>query len=74
MADVPAETPYTRPGAGGTVATVVAALDHTPPGVASVRSTVLPAHTFSGPKMPAGKGLTVTTVVAVAVPQLNVMV
>ena len=70
MVAVPADTPVTMPVLP-TVATVVAVLLHTPPVVASLNPVVAPAQTIAVPVIvPAdGKGLTVTTLIAAAVPQ-----
>jgi hypothetical protein len=70
MVAVPAVTPVTVPVLP-TVATPVAVLLHAPPVAASVKPVVEPAHTIAVPVMlPAdGNGLTVTVVVAAAVPQ-----
>ena len=70
MVAVPADTPVTMPVVP-TVATVVAVLLQVPPVVASLNPVVAPAQTVAVPVMvPAdGNGLTVTTLVAAAVPQ-----
>ena len=70
MVAVPADTPVTVPVVP-TVATVVAVLLHAPPVVASLNPVVEPAQTVAVPVMvPAdGNGLTVTTLVAAAIPQ-----
>ena len=70
MVAVPAATPVTMPVLP-TVATVVAVLLHAPPVVASPNPVVAPAQTVAVPVIvPAdGNGLTVTTLIAAAVPQ-----
>ena len=75
MTDVPALTPVTRPVAL-IVATPVDTLLHTPPAAASVNWVVAVGHTVVVPVIePAlGERLTVTNVVATAVPQLLVTV
>ena len=69
---VPGVTPVTTP-VGDTVA-LPEVLLHTPPGAASTRLIVAATQTTFGPVMvPAlGRGFTVTTRVAAAVPQLLV--
>jgi hypothetical protein len=53
-----------------TVATNALLVLHVPPGVASVKAVVRPTHTLGVPVMPATADVfTVTTLVAVAVPQ-----
>ena len=73
MIDVPALTPVTRPVVL-IVATELVTLLHTPPAARSVNWVVPVGHTVVIPEIdPAlGEGLTVTTVVAAAVPQLLV--
>ncbi len=73
MVDVPAATPVTTPVAL-TVATPVDTELHTPPIAASVKLVVVVGQTTRPPVIvPAtGAGLTVTTAVAAAVPQLLV--
>ncbi len=75
MVAVPAATPLTMQVLP-TVATPVAPLLHTPPVVAFDNVVVLPAHTVAVPVIvpPDGSGLTVTTCVVVALPQLLVTV
>ena len=70
MVAVPAATPVTMPVLP-TVATVVAVLLHAPPVVASLNPVVDPAQTIAvSVIVPAdGSGLTVTTLIAAAVPQ-----
>ena len=70
MVAVPADTPVTVPVLP-TVATVVVVLLQAPPVVASLNPVVDPAQTVAVPVIvPAdGNGLTVTTLVAAAVPQ-----
>ena len=70
MVAVPAATPVTVPVLP-TVVTVVAVLLHAPPVVASLNPVVDPAQTIAVPVIvPAdGKGLTLTTLIAAAVPQ-----
>ena len=71
---VPAVLPVTIPDVPA-VAIVILAECHTPPGVALVNAVVKPAHTLSVPVMPdTPDGLTVTILVAVALPQLPVSV
>ena len=64
------DTPVTLPDPS-TVATPVAVLLHAPPEVVSLKPVTEPTHTVAVPVMlPAdGNGLTVTVVVAAAVPQ-----
>ena len=71
MVFVQAVTPETTP-VGSTVATPVAVLLHMPPVATSVKFTVVPGHRVKSPVIaPAtGSGFTVTTAVAVNVPQL----
>ena len=75
MVAVPAATPVTTPVLA-TVAIPVALLLHAPPVVPLVNVVVPPAHTVAVPVIePAlGKGLTVTTLVTTALPQLLVTV
>ncbi len=75
MVAVPAATPVTTPVLP-TVAMPVALLLHVPPVVALLSVVVLPTVTVAVPVMvPAdGNGLTVITLVVVAVPQLLVTV
>lgn len=75
MVAVPVDTPVTMPVLL-TVAIPAALLLHTPPVVASVKGVVAPVHTVAVPVMvPAlGKGFTVTTAVALPLPQLLVTV
>ena len=70
---MPAAMPVTIPVVP-TVARAVLLLDHTPPPVALLRAVLDPAQTVVVPVIePAlGSGLTVTAVVALAVPQLLV--
>ena len=76
MFEVPTATPVTNPVEEITVATDVFPEVHVPPEDASVSVVVLPTHTDVVPVMaPAeGRGFTVTTFVADAVPQLAVLV
>ena len=71
MVVLPADTPVTLPEPS-TAPTDKVTLLHTPPVAASVKAVFEPAHTIGVPVMvPAfGIGLTVTTWVAAAVPQL----
>jgi alpha-D-ribose 1-methylphosphonate 5-triphosphate synthase subunit PhnH len=75
MVAVPAVMPVTLP-VEPTVATLVEPELHIPPPEPSVTLIIDPAHTLKGPVIvPAsGNGLTVTTVVALALPQLTVTV
>ena len=75
MIVLPADTPVTLPEPS-TVPTEEVTLLHAPPAAASVKAVFAPAHTIGVPVMvPAfGNGLTVTTWVATAVPQLLVTV
>ena len=74
MTDVPALTPVTRPVAL-IVATPGDTLLHTPPAATSVNWLVAAAHSVVVPVIvPALRGLTLTNVVAAAVPQLLVTV
>ena len=70
---MPVEMPVTI-AVEPTVARAVLLLDHTPPPAALLRAVVDPAQTVVVPVIePAlGSGLTVTAVVALAVPQLLV--
>lgn len=72
---VPDKIPDTIP-VGDTVAIAVLDDVHVPPGVVLVSSVVPPVHTVAVPlSVPAsGSGLTVTTCVALAVPQLFVCI
>lgn len=62
MVVMPAATPVTTPVDGFTVAMPGEVLDHVPPGVASFKVIVLPAHTAEGPEIGCS-GFTVTEVV-----------
>lgn len=76
MVTVPAATPDTTP-VPLTVASAVLLLLHTPPVVASLRASVVPAHRAVPPDMFAGAaGMVTTDMVCVtwALPQLVVMV
>ena len=75
MVDVPVATPVTLPEAS-TVATPVVTELQVPPVAASVKDVTEPAHTVEVPAIlpEFGMGLTVTIVVATAVPQLLVTV
>lgn len=55
-------TPVTTPVPEPIVATVVVTLVQVPPEVISLRFVVWPAHTVKLPVIPAGLGLTVTSV------------
>ncbi len=70
---IPAATPVTIPLPEPTVANVVLLLLQVPP-PASLKVTVAPAHTTPVPVIPAGRGFTVTTLIAVAMPQILVAV
>ena len=72
---VPAEMPVTTPNAS-TVPLAGFTLLHTPPAAASERVVVAPTQTVNVPSTAVafGNGLTVTILVAVAVPQLLVTV
>ena len=76
MTVVPLVTPVTKPEVEFTVATPVLTLLHTPPLAASLSAVVTRPHIDGVPVMvPAlGKGFTVNTFVAAAVPQLLVTV
>ena len=65
MFAVPTATPYITPVLALIVPTVGVPLPHVPPVVASVNVKVEPTDTFPGLgiTIPAGNGLTVTTVV-----------
>ena len=71
MIEVPADIPVAIP-VEPTVAIPVDTLLQTPPAVASVSVAVVPGHITGNPIIvpAAGSGLTVTTTVAAAVPQL----
>ena len=72
---VPAAIPVTTPVVP-TVPDAVVTLLQVPPVDVSPKDVVLPAHTFNVPVNAAGvvgNGLTVTTVVAAALPQLFVL-
>jgi len=56
-----------------TVATAGLLLLHTPPVVVVPSDVVAPAHTLAVPVMDDGKGLTVTTIVALHVPKVYVI-
>ena len=75
MVVVPADTPVTEPDVP-TVATPGADDDHVPPEIPSARDVLLPTHTDEEPIMaPAlGAGLTVMVYLAVADPQVFVIV
>ena len=75
MVEVPAARPFTIPKAL-TVAMETAVLLHAPPGAASESVVLKPRHMEAKPVMVPtfGDGLTVTTLVATAVPQLLVTV
>ena len=64
---MPTVTPPTIPVAD-TVATVVGAMLHVPPGRALNSATVLPGHMVARPVM--GPGIPFTVIVAVAVPHV----
>ena len=70
MIVVPGATPVTTP-VGSTVATAVVVLLHMPPVATSVKFILVPGQRVNRPVMaPAtGSGFTVTTAVAVTVPQ-----
>jgi hypothetical protein len=72
IVDVPELTPLTTPDEEPTVATDVVLLLHVAP-EPPLSVVVLPAHTVNVPVI-TGTGLTVTTAVAVTVPQLKVAV
>ena len=76
ITELPADTPVTTPDVEFTVATLVVALLHTPPGIDSVNDCVAPTHTVPAPEIIpiAGNGLTVTGVVADVAPQEPVIV
>ncbi len=61
---MPGDTVVTVPVADPIVATVVLALLHVPPGVAFVSVVGVPIQVASVPPIAAGKGLTVTFLVA----------
>lgn len=65
MTDVPAETPVAMPVLLPIVATEVVPLDHVPPGVTSASVVVSPWQTAKVPVIAAGRGFTVTIVVAI---------
>ena len=67
-------TPVTTPVPAPTVATEVVLLDQLPPVVTSVKVVVVLVVTVNVPAIGAGKRLTVTTLVALALPQLLVTV
>jgi hypothetical protein len=73
MVEVPATRPFTTPETL-IVATLTTVLLHIPPGAASESVVLKPRHTDAVPVMAPGfgEGLTVTTFVAMAVPQLLV--
>ena len=64
MIVVPAEMPETIPVEEPIVAMVVLPLVHTPPVIASLKVTGLPAHVFSTPVIADGIGVTVTVAYA----------
>lgn len=74
MVTVPAATPFTIPVDAPTVAIVLLLLLQVPPLTVEVSVAGVPVHTLDGPLMvPAvAPALTVTVVVATAVPQLLV--
>ncbi len=72
MIAVPAAIPVTTPA--DTVAMAMLLLLQVPPGVLDVRLVVLPTQAVNTPLMESVSGITVTTIVAVAVPQLFVTV
>jgi len=65
MAVVPASTPVIIPLLVPMVATVVLLLVHEPPDVALLSVVVRPTHTLVVPEIAAGRGFTVSTVVAI---------
>jgi hypothetical protein len=71
---VPAAKPVATPVTGFTVATVVLLLVQVPPATGCSRLVLLPTHIFRVPDTTVGDGVTLTTVLAVAVPQLLVTV
>ena len=74
---LPTATPVTTPDVGFTVATLVLALDHTPPELALVSVVVEPTCTDVAPFITdgcAGTSFTVTVFITVFVPQLLVAV
>ena len=75
MVAVPAATPVTIP-VDPTVATDVVPEVHAPPLVPSLNAVVAPAHNVAVPEIVPAPGtvFTVTTVVALALPQLLVTV
>ena len=73
MTAVPADTPLTTP-ADDTVAIAVLLLFQVPPDTLDIRVVVLPTHVVNTPVMGSLSEFTVTTIVAVAVPQLFVTV
>jgi hypothetical protein len=62
---VPAFTPVTTPVAAPTLAMVVLLLVQLPPIVALESVTFKPIHTLEAPDISAGRGKTVTTLVAI---------
>jgi hypothetical protein len=62
---VPAETPYTIPVVGFTVAIVVGAIDHVPPAGVLPNAVVFPTQTSRVPVIGVGAVVTVTIVVAI---------
>jgi len=60
---VPADIPLTIPEPAVIVALAVTLLVHVPPAVASFKVTVLPTHTWAGPVILLGEGITVKTLV-----------
>jgi hypothetical protein len=73
MMTVPADTPITTPP-DDIVALAVLLLFHVPPVTLAVKVVVLPAQTVSGPEIAAGGVPEVMTFVAMAVPQLLLIV
>ena len=70
---MPAATPVTIPVDMPIVATAGLLLDHIPPVVASVCTTVDPTHTVDDPLMEAGAGLTEINACALPVPVVYVI-